>query len=124
MTQLSLTLQEAQELCGTYQHLIGQRLFPDKDWTIDCVAVAPADRLSQWLFAHFYLECGCPRSAIRFYKTGGYSVIALSVRDRRPESIVFRELSACLAEQAAPEERDAPRVLNRTVESRSMNLHR
>src|SRR4051812_3870272 len=96
MSQASYTLQEAQAICEQYQYLQGKLMFPDKDWTIDCVAIAPADRLNQWLFAHFYLDFGCPVAALRFYKYDRYDIIVLSIRDRNNMEVVFKDIRSFL----------------------------
>lgn len=99
MNQAAYSLQEAQALCERYQYLVGKKMFPDKDWTIDCVAVAPADRLNQWLFAHFYLEAACPKAALNFYQHPGFDVIVLSVHDRKLEAVAFKDIRTYLEEQ-------------------------
>lgn len=90
------TLAQAEAICRRYQHLVNKPLNADKGWLIDCIAVAPADNLNQWLFAHSYMDLGDPVAARLFYKHNTYDVIAISVYDRKNELLAFKDIRGVL----------------------------
>lgn len=92
----SHTLPEAQASCDKFQYLEGKPFDAAGGGAIDCAAIGPAERLSQWLFAHFYLELGCPVAALSFYRHDRYDVIVLSGRGN---DIYFRDIRTYLEEQ-------------------------
>jgi|GEM_PF-2409103 len=96
MENNNLTYNEAKSLAATYQHLKGSKLFPDKDWRISSVAVAPANSLEKWLFAHIYMDTQDEEQALRFYKKEGYDVILISVYDPVAELVTFQTLDEYL----------------------------
>src|SRR3954469_813137 len=96
MEKTSFTLLQAEAICRQYQHLVNKRLYDDKDWLIDCVAVAPADSLNQWLFAHSYMDFGCPIAARSFYKHNAYDVIVISIHNRKQEMLAFKDIRTYL----------------------------
>jgi len=97
-----LTLEEAQSVCNAHQWLKGRKLFADKDWIIDEVAVAPADRLNQWLFVHLCLEGDTPKEALAFYRQPYYDVVLIAFYNRKEEGIAFKTIRSYLSDIGLP----------------------
>lgn len=96
MKERYYSLTEAAAIARSYQHLVGQKLMANEEWPIHCVAVAPADRLSKWLFAHIYMDTRNEQEALRFYKKDVYDVILISVCNPLAERVTFLELDEYL----------------------------
>ncbi len=96
MKKPPLTLEQAGVLAYQYQSLVGRPLCDTKDWLIDCVAIAPADPLNQWLFAHLYMDTGCIVQAGHFYHHNTFDVLLISVYDRSREGVAFKDLRSYL----------------------------
>ena len=74
-----LTLKQAITLCNKYQHLKGNVVISDKgDFeVIDCIAIAPHDKLSKTLFFKLYKEMKDTEKAIAFYSDVQYDLVLM-----------------------------------------------
>lgn len=98
MKKQPLTLEQAGVLAQEYQALVGRPLCATEDWLIDCVAIAPADPLNQWLFANIYMDTGCQIQAGQFYRHAAFDVLLISVYNRSLEMVAFKSLRSYLEE--------------------------
>ena len=98
MKKQPLTLEQAGLLASEYQALVGLPLCSTQDWRIDCVAIAPADPLNQWLFANIFMDTGCQIQAGQFYRHNAFDVLLISVYDRSHEMVAFKSLRSYLDE--------------------------
>lgn len=74
-----LTLNQAVTICEKYQHLKGNVVISDKgDFeVIDCVAIAPYDKLGKMLFFKLYKDIKDAEKAIAFYKDRHFDVVLI-----------------------------------------------
>jgi len=74
-----ITLNKAIALCNKYQHLKGNVVISGKgDFeVIDCITIAPHDKLNKMLFFKLYKEMKDAEKAITFYNDSQYDVILI-----------------------------------------------
>jgi hypothetical protein len=92
------TLEEAKKLCAEYQYLKDQSFAKDTDAVIECITIAPYDKVSRQRFLIFYFLLNSAESALaNEYKGLLYDVliIARSVADE--QELLHEDLNTWLA---------------------------
>ena len=97
MKENTLTLEEANNICREYQHLVGRMFCGEyrEFGTIEAVVVAPSGKLDKWAFAKYYQRYQQATQAISFYTGDTYDVVLIG-RDK-DKNVVCRDLSAHLS---------------------------
>jgi cellulose synthase/poly-beta-1,6-N-acetylglucosamine synthase-like glycosyltransferase len=93
------SLAEAQKLAASYQQLVGQTYSRDTNAIIECVTVAPFDKLSKERFLIFYFLFNSAESALsQEYEGLLFDVLVIARSQDDPHELLQEDLLIWLAD--------------------------
>ncbi len=94
-----LALDTAKEICAGFQHLIGQRFYPDSDEfiTIENVLVSPFGETNKHIFLTQYRTSGNAAEALGLYEGNEYDILVIARIRSDSVSILHKDLGEYLS---------------------------
>ncbi|RYD57671.1 MAG: hypothetical protein EOP56_07805 [Sphingobacteriales bacterium] len=78
MRQRGMVRKHAEEIAGSFQHLVGGSYGNTQQSKIECVTIAPCDPVYKYIFLTEYKDCNDASQALALYPGNSFEVILIA----------------------------------------------